>query len=246
MGFIVRTELAGKKFLEEYPQTKELLQKKKCLQFIEKINGFHRDVKKTFARSFDGNEAEIGDIKITITESMITEATKLPRNGEKWFKNRGINGEDRKVFLKNPNMDTTIFRKGISSTALKSKWRNVLLILQNFVTCEGQFLYMYFYHIRMMMHFLEDHQMNLPYFLLYSLKKMVTNVQKRIQFRENTMHHHGLIKILVEFHLRSIEDNWESFLVMNHFEERSPEQASNNRTLIRRKRTMEVVKEKET
>jgi len=37
-------------------------------------------------------EAEIGDIKITITESMIAEATELPKSGEKWFKNRGING----------------------------------------------------------------------------------------------------------------------------------------------------------
>jgi len=79
------------------------------------------------------------------------------------------------------------------------------------------------------MHFLEDHQMNFPYFLLHSLKKMSTNFQKRIQFIENTMCHHGLTKILVEFHLRSIGDNWESFLVRNHFEERSPEQANSSR-----------------
>lgn len=162
---------------------------------------------KTFAHSFDGTEAEIGDIKITITESMITEANELPRNGEKWFKNRGINGEYWKIFLKNPNMDTTVFKKGIPSTTLKSKWRNLLLILKKIITCGGQFRYMYFYHVRMMMHFLEYHQMNLPYFLLHSLKKMSTNIQKRIQFIENTMYHHGLIKILVEFHLWSIGDN---------------------------------------
>lgn len=103
---------------------------------------------KTFVHSFYGTKAEIGDIKITITKLMIAEATKLPRSGEKWFKNRGINGEDWTVFLKNPNMDTIVFKKGIPSTALRSKWRNVLLILQKFVTCEGRFGYMYFYHVR--------------------------------------------------------------------------------------------------
>lgn len=176
---------------------------------------------------------------------MIAEAIELPSCGEKWFNNRVINGEYWKVFLKIPNMDTTVFKKGIPSTTLKRKWRNLFLILKKFVTCEGRFGYMYFYHVRMMMHFLEDHQMNLPYFLLNSLKKLSTNVQKRIQFIENTMYHHGLIKKLVEFHLRSIGDNLESFLVRNHFEERSLEQASSSRTLKGRKRTIEGVKEKE-
>jgi len=115
-------------------------------------------------------------------------------------------------------METTVYKKGIPSITLKNKWRNLLLVLQKFVTCEGRFGQMYFDHIRMMMHFLEDHQMNLPYFILNSLKKMSTNVEKKIQCIENTLYHHGLIKTLVEFHLRSIGDNWKSFLVRNHFE----------------------------
>ena len=159
---------------------------------------------KTFSNSFDGMEVEIGDIKFTIMESLIIEATKLPRSGEKWFKNRGINGEDWKLFLKNPNMDTTIFKKGIPSTTLKSKWRNLLLLLQKFITCEGWFGYMYFYHIRIMMNFLEEHQMNFPYFLLHSLKKNSMNFQKKIKFLDNTMYHHELLKILVEFHVQSM------------------------------------------
>lgn len=89
----------------------------------------------TFARSFDGTKVEIGDVKFAVTESLIAEATRLPRAGEKWFKNRGIEGEDWKIFLKNPSMDTIVFRKGIPSFSLKSKWRNLLLVLQKFVTC---------------------------------------------------------------------------------------------------------------
>ncbi len=115
------------------------------------------EVTKTLVCLFNGIEAEIGDIKLTITESMITEATELPRNGEKWFKSKGINSKDWNVFLKNPNMDTMVYKKGIPSTTLKNKWRNLLLVLQKFFTCEGMFGKMYFYHVRMMMHFLWDH-----------------------------------------------------------------------------------------
>ena len=48
---------------------------------------------------------------------------------------------------------------------------------------------------------------------------MASNVQKRIQFIDTTMCHHGLIKILIEFHLKSIGDTWDNFLIRNHFQE---------------------------
>jgi len=85
--------------------------------------------------------------------------------------------------------------------------------------------------------------MNLPYFLLNSLGKMATNVQNKVQCIESTMYHHGLVKILVEFHLQSTGDEWESFLIRNHFEERSPEKPVSSRTLRGRKITIEMTKE---
>lgn len=111
--------------------------------------------------------------------SFIVEATKLPRQGERWFKNKEFHNETWKQMLKKLGMDILVFRKGIPSTTLKNKWRNVLLILQKFITCEGRFGTMYVYHIRLMMNFLED-EINLPFFLLNSLKRMASNVQKRL------------------------------------------------------------------
>lgn len=142
-------------------------------------------------------------------------------------------------------MDTIVFNKGIPSSVLKSKWRNLLLILQKFVTCEGRFGCMFFYHIRILMNLIEEHQMNLPYFLLNILKKMSVSVQKKIQLIDNKMCHHGLVKILIEFHLQSIGDDWEDFLVRNHFEEKTPKQPSGRRTLRGRKRKIEMVIEHE-
>ena len=59
MDFIVRTEPVGSKYLEGYPQFKEMLQQIGWLQFLEKFNGFHKEVTKTFARSFQGTEVEV-------------------------------------------------------------------------------------------------------------------------------------------------------------------------------------------
>ena len=109
-------------------------------------------------------EVKIGDIKFAITDSFIAKATGLPRIGEIWFKNKRIEGEGWKIFLKNPGMDTSTFKKGIPSTTLKGKWRNLLSIIQKFITYEGRFGCMFFYHARLLMNFLEDSEINLPYF----------------------------------------------------------------------------------
>lgn len=131
---------------------------------------------------------EIGDIKFAVIESFIAEAIELPRQGERWFKNMEFHGESWKVILRNLGMDVTVFRKGIPISALKNKWSNMLLILQKIITCEGRFGFMYVYHIRLLMNFLENGTINLPFFLLSSLRRMAANVQKKIESIETTMY----------------------------------------------------------
>ena len=126
MGLIVRTEPIGVKYMEGYPQLKGMLQKVGWLCFIEKFNGYHKEITKSFSRSFDGMEVEIGDIKFSVTESFITEETKLPKLGERWFKNKKFHDESWKAILKNPGMDTSVFRKVIPISALKNKWSSML------------------------------------------------------------------------------------------------------------------------
>ena len=64
-----------------------------------------------------------------------------------------------------------------------------------------------------------EHTINLPYFLLSSLKKMSAAVQKHVGNIEPHLYHHGLIKILIEEQLKIRKDTWEKFLIRNHFEE---------------------------
>lgn len=56
---------------------------------------------------------------------------------------------------------------------------------------------------------------------------MASNVHKKIESLETTMYHHGLVKILVEYHLKKIGDTWENFLIRNHFQE-TPESPEND------------------
>ena len=51
------------------------------------------------------------------------------------------------------------------------------------------------------------------------------------------MHHHGLIKILVEFHLKSLRDSWENFIIRNHFQEVPKQPKEDNVRKSRRKNT---------
>ena len=109
MGLIVRAEPVGEIFMEGYPQLKEMLQKTGWQKFVENFDGYQKEITKSFARSFDGTEVEIGDIKFSVTKSYIAEATKLPRLGERWFKNKEFHSESWKVILRNPGMDVTVF-----------------------------------------------------------------------------------------------------------------------------------------
>ena len=202
MGVIIRSKSDGAKFLEGYPQVRQLLQQERWTEFVEKFDGHEKEVKKSFARAYDGIEAEIGDMKLVLTNSFVEKATRFPRIRESWFKNRKIEEKECKFFLQNPGMDIYVLKKGIPITTLNNKWRNLIFIIKNFLTCECSFGNMFFYHARLMMNFLEGNEINLPYFLLHRLRKMSRNIHKKIYSIDNALYHHGLVKVLIEAHLK--------------------------------------------
>ena len=44
------------------------------------------EVTKEFAKTFDGNKAQIGNLTLSIIEEFISQVIGLPQVGEKWFK----------------------------------------------------------------------------------------------------------------------------------------------------------------
>lgn len=90
MGLLLRAELEGPKFMEGYPQLKNILRKARWLQFIQKFRGYNKEVTKIFARSFNGVELKVGDLKFSVTEASIAAATELPLEGDGGSKTKAL------------------------------------------------------------------------------------------------------------------------------------------------------------
>lgn len=63
---------------------------------------------------------------------------------------------------------------------------------------------------------------------------MAGNIQRKMQSIDNVPYHHGLVKILIESPLKIKGDNWEDFLIRNHFKEAEPEEHSDKTRKNRR------------
>lgn len=122
MGVILHHEPEGAKFLVACPRVRRQLRKVGWLNFFEKFKGCDIEVTEAFERVFYGVEAEIGDIRLKITDSFLAEAIRLPRTNGNWFKYQKLIDESRKSLLKNPDMDIMTWRKRILISTLKRKW----------------------------------------------------------------------------------------------------------------------------
>ena len=64
------------------------------------------------------------------------------------------------------------------------------------------------------MHFIGFH-LNVSFYLLRSLYKMLKRYKK--QNLDSSLFHHGLIKLLLVHHLKTLGDDWNGFLAWNGF-----------------------------
>ena len=147
--------------------------------------------------------------------------------------------------LEEPRYGYQHFYKRDSVTYVKEEWTTLLLLVQKFFTCEGRFGVLYVYHAKVMMHFLGD-DINLPYFLLSSLRKMCSIAQRSPTNVEPHLYHHGLVNMLVEEQLKAKRDTWEKFLVRNHFEEAGETSVPRKSRRKRKEATPETVVQEET
>jgi hypothetical protein len=182
--------------------------------FLKKFEGYNLQVAQDFAHTFDGFRAKVGDVQLEITEDFISRATRLPLKGEKWFKNAKIEDVPWSLFM--ASRKSTCCTKGIPIAFLKPRWHSLVLILKQFVTCEGRYGLVFLYHIRLLMIFI-GFELNMPFYLLMSLYKMSKRYKRQSINSLSSLFHHRLVKILLVSHLSQIGDSWEGFLIRNGF-----------------------------
>jgi hypothetical protein len=79
----------------------------------------------------------VGDVQIKITEEFLSQATGLPLNGKKWFKNSKLEEVPWSLFFTSRKIQCC--DKGMPISLLKTRWHGLLAILRQFITCEGRF-----------------------------------------------------------------------------------------------------------
>jgi hypothetical protein len=101
IGSLLRKELDSLSFLQAHPEVKKHFSNVGCMEYVERLqNGCHQSTAEAFAKTFDGNTAYVGSLKIIVDEASITAATSLPRSGQSWFKMTATKNLNFRAYLK--------------------------------------------------------------------------------------------------------------------------------------------------
>jgi hypothetical protein len=95
------------------------------------------------------------------------------------------------------------------------------MLVKQFVTCEGRYGLVFLYHLRLLMIFI-GYPLNMPFYFHRSLYKMSKKFKRHKA--DNSLFHHGLIKLIVVYHLSLHGDSWKAFIARNGFEDTDPVQ----------------------
>jgi hypothetical protein len=195
--------------LPEYKATKEIFKRAGWEPFLRKFNGYNDAITLQFALHFDGETAKVGGLEFRVTEEFIAEAVELPTTGQRWMKGQPVDKELCVKLLK-PQYRNTKWTEGTSRAWLEPQWAQLLIILQRYLTCEGRYTILFPCHARLLLHFTGT-LLNVPFFLLKSLKGMAEQVQRVSEFR-GSLFHFGLVKILITCALSKKQESWDLFV----------------------------------
>jgi hypothetical protein len=217
MAPVVRAEPNGSQALLTFDGAYADLEEFGWLSFIRKFDGFNIVVARQFALSFDGGKAKVGDLQLEITEQSLSQATGLPVKGEKWSKNYRVKEVPWTLLFRSRTVNSC--NRGLPAKMLKPRWYDLLMILKQFITCEGRYGFVFLFHLRFLMVFM-GFELNMPHYLHRSLFKMAKRY-KRNQ-ADTSLFHVGLIKMLVVSELGLRQDSWQNYLNRNGFEKSNP------------------------
>ena len=188
-------EISGSELIEADEKVALRFKKVGWGEFFKCFDGHHAEVTKLFAMNLKDDDVQIRGFKFVINEDKITEATKLPQVGEHWFKGSKVN-KKRCLSLLLPLPDNIKLKTGLPVKFLKPEWRAFYEILVMYVSCDGCFSHLHYYHLRLLLA-LQGCRINLSFYLWQSLKKMSHAVQS-FDNLERSLFHHGLVKIILQ------------------------------------------------
>jgi hypothetical protein len=86
--------------------------------------------------------------------------------------------------------------KGLNPTALIKPWRDILGVIQRYVTCDGRYNVVRLRHLKILAALKKMLVINLPFFLNAMLHEVVARTQKAKDL-VTIVSHHGLVNLIV-------------------------------------------------
>jgi hypothetical protein len=212
MAPVVRIEPNGIQTLLLFDNTRKVLENGGCMVFIQRFEGFNLSVSQQFSLTFYRCRAKVGDVQLELNEEFISLATGLPAIGKRWFKTSKVDKVSWPLLFTSRKIVSC--DKGMPITTLKPRWHDLLVIIKQFVTCEGQYGLVFLYHLWLLMNFI-GYPLNMPHYFLRSLYKM--SIRFKREKADSILFHHGLIKAIIIHHLSLHGDSWQDFLSRNDF-----------------------------
>jgi hypothetical protein len=219
MAPVVRAEPNGCQALLMFDGAYSDLENLGWLPFIRKFDGYNSTVARQFALSFDGCRAKVGDVQLEITEQFLSSATSLPVTGQKWSKSCKVDDVPWTLLFQSRTVNSC--DRGLPAKMLKPRWHDLLMIIKQFITCEGRYGFVFLFHLRLLMVFM-GFELSMPHYLHRSLFKMAKRYKRNLA--DTSLFHLGLIKMIMVYELGLRRDSWDDFLSRNGFEESNPPQ----------------------
>ena len=217
LGFPIEGDKWFTSLLDAYPTCSQVFRERGWYEYCYNLVGHHPAVSKAFAKSFDGEKVEFKLLTLWVTEQSIVEATIFAIEGDKWFKRISLKPSDFNYLLVREHKELD-WRKGIPRVWIKKEFRDLLYLIQKYITSEGHFSPTFIYHLWLLSHLVKDQKLSLPFYFLKSLTKMDSKCKGLGEISETHLFHHDLIKLLVIHVLQKTRQSWDQFLRFEGFE----------------------------
>ena len=152
MAPVVRAEPNGCQALLTFSGAYSDLEDHGWLAFIRKFDDYNFTVAQQFVLSFDGFRAKVGDVQLEITEQFLSSATSLPVTGQKWSKSCKVDDVPWTLLFQSRTVNSC--DRGLPAKMLKPRWYDLLMIIKQFVTCEGRYEFIFLFHLCLLMVFM--------------------------------------------------------------------------------------------
>lgn len=97
----LRKELYNTSYLQSHLEFQKHFSDAGCITCVERLQeGYHQEIAKIFAKSYDGKKAKVGSLELIVDEATIATAIGLPITGQIRFKTIVTKKIDFRSYLK--------------------------------------------------------------------------------------------------------------------------------------------------